>query len=443
MRSAVSVPSTVEGTTRESTLEPNDPGSSCSGVEGTVWYSLDPGATRRVSIEMTARGDLEGVIEVFERDRSDLDARSTATRRTGAGTLPSRSSPSSEKRYLIRVGEEFDSESGDFRLELFRPEPEATASGAAAAAPRRRRDGRSRARPDRRVVEAPAGRRVVRRHRRRALERVPGGQRVRAAVSRASTPRSRSTARSCDAHNLFTPDRNGRYSFLVRAVARGSRHAALPAARPARAARRHGARQHPAQLRARARARRARSRGRRGPAPLLREAPKRRDAALLDRRAARARAAQHPRAGVREELRDDAPHAAAPRPLLRDRAGPTTAAAPTRCGPSSRDITRAGIAINGRRQAVIAPGQAATAGRGRLRPAARGRITIVVERLDPLEGWQFHQAVRAADGDRTCAGHVGPAASGPLPGARRVLGQPALGAERDAASRTSAPASAF
>ena len=58
--------------------------------------------------------------------------------------------------------------------------------------------------------------------------------------------------------------------------------------------------------------------------------------------------------------------------------------------PVVREITRTRIAINGRHQAVIAPGQAATATVA-VAPAARGRVTIVVERLDPLEGWQFHR----------------------------------------------------
>jgi len=39
---------------------------------------------------------------------------------------------------------------------------------------------------------------------------------------------------------------------------------------------------------------------------------------------------------------------------------------------------------------VIAPGQAANVGVA-VQPAARGTITITVERLDPLEGWQFHR----------------------------------------------------
>ena len=42
---------------------------------------------------------------------------------------------------------------------------------------------------------------------------------------------------------------------------------------------------------------------------------------------------------------------------------------------------------------MIAPGQAATAAVA-VQPAARGRITIIVQRLDPLEGWQFFRRYR-------------------------------------------------
>jgi hypothetical protein len=58
--------------------------------------------------------------------------------------------------------------------------------------------------------------------------------------------------------------------------------------------------------------------------------------------------------------------------------------------PAVREITRSRIAFNGQRQAVISPGQAATAG-VEIQPAARGTVTITVQRLDPLDGWQFYR----------------------------------------------------
>ena len=121
----------------------NDPGGGCSSVEGTSGTASTRATTGRVAIEMTARGDLEGVIEVFERDRSELrPVDCDPTNRRGDASVSFVAE--TEKRYLIRVGEEFDSESGDFRLELFQPGAGSQASWAAPAAPRRRRDRRSR-----------------------------------------------------------------------------------------------------------------------------------------------------------------------------------------------------------------------------------------------------------------------------------------------------------
>src|SRR6185503_19681119 len=124
----VSVPATVNGTTRESTLENNDPGSNCNSVEGTVWYSLDPTTSGRVAMELTARGDLEATIDVYRRDRSQLNlVDCDDTNRRGDASVVFNADK--DQSYLIRVGEQFNSESGDFTLELFRPEPEARPPG--------------------------------------------------------------------------------------------------------------------------------------------------------------------------------------------------------------------------------------------------------------------------------------------------------------------------
>src|SRR5688572_11066299 len=70
----VTVPDTVQGTTRDATTDNNEPGSSCSGSDATVWYSLDPQTTQRVAIELRAEGDLDAVVEVYRRDRSQLES---------------------------------------------------------------------------------------------------------------------------------------------------------------------------------------------------------------------------------------------------------------------------------------------------------------------------------------------------------------------------------
>src|SRR5688572_32859099 len=108
---AVSVPSTINGTTRESTLESNDPPGACASVERSVWYSLDPSTSGRVAIELAARGDLEAVLEIFRRDRSRLDRLDCdPTNRRGDASVVFNAEK--DQRYLIRVGEALDSESG-------------------------------------------------------------------------------------------------------------------------------------------------------------------------------------------------------------------------------------------------------------------------------------------------------------------------------------------
>ena len=201
------------------------------------------------------------------------------------------------------------------------------------------------------MVEAPPGRRVVRRDRRRPLERLPGGRRVRAGYQQL---RLRAVGGRVAVRRTQPVHAGPQWALQLprTRLPRRSRHAELPPACPARTARRHGARQHPAQLRARAWARRAQPRGCRGPAPLLREAPKRRDAAILDRRTAGARGAQtcgrvfamEPGGTLRHELRRGRFYAT----VRADGGGGSYTLQPV-----VRDITRAGITFNGRRQEVI------------------------------------------------------------------------------------------
>ena len=65
----------------------------------------------------------------------------------------------------------------------------------------------------------------------------------------------------------------------------------------------------------------------------------------------------------------------------------------------SRTITTANIRFNGRKNAVIRPGSS-TALAIRVRPNVSGRATMVVERFDPIDGWQFQRrfAVQVSSG---------------------------------------------
>ena len=385
----LSVPATVNGTTQEATLESNDPGSGCGSPENTVWYSLDPTTSGRVAMELSARGDLEALIDVYRRDRSQLNSLDCdRTNRRGDASVVF--SADKDQRYLIRVSEEFNSESGDFTLELFRPEPEAR----------------------------PPGRRLPRRGGVATVDRAHDltdawSKRLRAGVPYVVTVASRSAAcpsvsvyepgigsfdfaspvdgSQCNAHNLFTPERTGRHSFLVRA-GRGER----------------GLQEY------RLRVRRAK-RDDTAPGNILRNyervrghvGPNRADVVDLHRfyvsrhsdvtlrfssngpltlelRNVRGVLMETTSGTLRRELRRGRFYA-----TIRsgDRGGRY------RLQPVVRDVTDTSIRFNGQRQAVISPGQAATAAVA-VRPAARGTITITVQRLDPLEGWQFFRRYR-------------------------------------------------
>ena len=57
----------------EATLEADDPVSQCSGaLKGSVWYRFTPNASRSVLLAVTAAGDMDAVVEVFSRVRSQL-----------------------------------------------------------------------------------------------------------------------------------------------------------------------------------------------------------------------------------------------------------------------------------------------------------------------------------------------------------------------------------
>jgi hypothetical protein len=384
----LTVRATVNGTTREATRQSNDPGSQCAISAGTtVWYSIEPSRSQRIAIELTARtDDLEATIDVFRRDRSRLEPLDCdVTNRRGRASVVF--SAAAGERYLVMVDQVFDSEPGDFRLETFVPEPEPTPPGP----PLPRRGGVATVDRARDLTDA-------------------WSKRLRAGTSYVATLASRSEAcptfgiyepglssfdeagplrvARCNAHRLFTPERSGRYSFLVRA-GRGEQ----------------------GPQRYRMRVRRA-SRDDTAPGNVIRNyervrghvGPRRADVVDLHRfyvtRRSDVTLRFAPGGDLTLELRNVRGRLLATsggdlRAVLRRgryyatvRSGDSGGRYTLR--PAVRTITRAFISINGRREAVISPGQAARVAVA-VAPAVRGRITILVERLDPLEGWQFHR----------------------------------------------------
>jgi hypothetical protein len=68
---ALTLPAAPRGTTSESTLEEDEPGS-CAQLRGSVWYSVQAPARRTIVVRLAAAGDLDAVVDVFRRVRSQL-----------------------------------------------------------------------------------------------------------------------------------------------------------------------------------------------------------------------------------------------------------------------------------------------------------------------------------------------------------------------------------
>lgn len=107
--------STVTGTTADATVEAVEPASGCGSPGPSVWYRLDPSASGRAIAFLQARGDLDVVVDVYRRERSqtelitcdlsDRHGQSSADFRVHAG-----------ESYLIRVAQRPESSSGTFAL---------------------------------------------------------------------------------------------------------------------------------------------------------------------------------------------------------------------------------------------------------------------------------------------------------------------------------------
>ena len=103
----LSLPAAPSGTTSESTLEEDEP-EACAQLRGSVWYSVQAPARRNVVVRLAAQGDLDAVVDVFQRTRSQLSP-------VACDVGNSRGQAETEFRstrggsYLIRVGQRVNS----------------------------------------------------------------------------------------------------------------------------------------------------------------------------------------------------------------------------------------------------------------------------------------------------------------------------------------------
>lgn len=383
------LPASVTGTTVDATTDADEPGPSCRPTGGSVWYAFDAREDRPVVVALDAQGDLDAVVDVFARERSQLVSVDCApTNRRGAATLELDAERGTS--YLIRVAALPNSARDRFALRVVEPDRPATFPG-----PRLPRGGVSSAVD--RIANADDAWSV----------RLQKGRTYR--INFVSTRGCASVdlyageggdaARSlrCDRHTVYVPPSSRVYTLLVRAP-RGSRDRL------------------PYRLRV-------------GPAAADDTAPGIRianDVAVRGRlqgneldavdlyrfsltRASRLRLSLRTGAGFDLALyRDsggrlgcDCGDTGSKELELRAAPGRYFIAVRARDGAAgrytlrrlARTITSASMQVDGERSVTVAPGRTVSLALV-VTPAVDGRADLLVERFDPLSGWLFHAAFR-------------------------------------------------
>jgi hypothetical protein len=118
-----SLPATISGTTVGATIEPSEAASSCNvSTTNSVWYSLRAGRAQRIAADLAAAGALDATIDVYHAVRSQLTPVSCEqTSSQGKASLSFRASKNG--LYEIRVAALQSSQLAGFTLEVFLPTP--------------------------------------------------------------------------------------------------------------------------------------------------------------------------------------------------------------------------------------------------------------------------------------------------------------------------------
>ena len=399
----------MSGTTVDATRSPNDPFATCARTGSSVFYRLGPVAPGPVALRLQASGRLDAALVVFRQVRSELrPVACDPTDDDGLGQVRITAERGAE--YLVMVAERSGSDAGTFSLQSFVPEaPEGPpgrplpGAGASAAV-------------DAVVDPGDAWSVRMREGQGYRIALTSGGASrgcVQASLYAAGTRDFASAepllSLSCSEYRLFTPGpgEGGRLSFLV--APDGSR----PGSRPYRL------RVAPAgpddTTPGRPLDNLSTASGsvnfqaadvvdlyrfdvvRRSDLSLRLSVPSGAgvDLVLLnDRgRTLRCQCDQDGGTALRERLRPGRYYAA-----VRARPGARGRYRLTRL---TRTITSTSVSIGGSRNAQAAPGAAVTLG-ARVSPAPGGGVVeITVQRLDPLEGWQFLRRLRVGVGGGT------------------------------------------
>lgn len=124
----LTLPARASGSTAGSTLEDSEPGSSCAATRASVWYRFVAPARKSVVVNLLAAGRLDATITVYRLDRSqttEVECDDGDTK--GRASVRFRSQRGGE--YVVRIGQRTNSVAGGFSLEVFLPPADASPPG--------------------------------------------------------------------------------------------------------------------------------------------------------------------------------------------------------------------------------------------------------------------------------------------------------------------------
>ena len=216
------LPASVRGTTVEATREAAEPFSSCGSGDASVWYRINANEKQTIVLNLQADGDLDVALDVFKAERSRLTSEGCDTTDT-KGHASVDFTTAKDTSYLIRVAQLSSSVPGTFTLQAAVSEPPAEPPGP--ALPR----GGATDTLDRVLNPSDAWSRSLSTG---VTYRVHLSNLTDDCMSVAIYPPHTSDfdddepvdVLPCDGYRLFTPaaGQAGRYSFEVRAARRGS-----------------------------------------------------------------------------------------------------------------------------------------------------------------------------------------------------------------------------
>jgi hypothetical protein len=362
----------------EATVEADEP-SGCAPLGGSVWYAFSSPGNRAVIVDLDAAGDLDAVVDVFERRRSQLlNVGCRQTNRRGVATLEFDAERGAS--YLVRVAALPNSARDRFRLRVVAPNLPATFPGR--RLPRRGTNGdvdRLTNPDDAWSVRMRGGRT----YRINFVSR--GGNCANLELYAPGEDQKRVTR--CDRHLLYVPSAGGAHTLFVRAP-RGERSST-----------RYRLRVAPAGADDTAPGRRlANDVGVRG-----RLQGSEVDAVDLYRfsltRTSLLRVTLRTGGDFSVSLLTESGRRLATDAIeLRARPGRYFVAVRARDGANgrytlrrlARDITRARTLVDGRRSTTVGPGRTVTVALDVAPDVSGGRATLLLQRFDPLAGWLFH-----------------------------------------------------